>query len=78
MMFLACPECQFGMLHPLGQEWDKKYRLVNRLLHKDPFGEKVTGQDNDQLTMLHATLAPLPVYFAFTSSIYSNEKHKRF
>jgi signal transduction histidine kinase/FixJ family two-component response regulator len=62
---------QFGMLHPLGREWDKKYRLVNRLLHKDPFGEKVTGLDNDQLTGLHATLLPLPVYFALTSSLYS-------
>jgi signal transduction histidine kinase len=63
---------QFGMLHPLRlMEWDKKYRLVNRLLHKDPFGEKVTDLDNRQLTGLHATLTPLPVYFARTSSFYS-------
>jgi signal transduction histidine kinase/ActR/RegA family two-component response regulator len=62
---------QFGMLHPLGKEWDKKYRLVNRLLHKDPFGEKVSRLDNQQLLELHTTLLPLPVYFAFTSSLYS-------
>ncbi|MGD2092173.1 MAG: ATP-binding protein [Candidatus Aminicenantes bacterium] len=62
---------QFGMLHPLGQEWDKKYRLVNRLLHQDPFGEKVANLDTHQLTELHTTLLPLPAYFAFTSSLYS-------
>ena len=63
---------QFGMLHPLRlMEWDKKYRLVNRLLHQDPLGEKVTGLDNRQLSDLHAALAPLPVYFALTSSLYS-------
>ena len=63
---------QFGMFHPLRlMEWDKKYRLVNRLLHQDPLGEKVTGLDNQQLSDLHAALAPLPVYFAQTSSLYS-------
>jgi signal transduction histidine kinase len=63
---------QFGLLHSLRlMEWDKKYRLVNRLLHQDPFGEEVTGLDNRQLSELHATLAPLPVYYALTSSLYS-------
>jgi signal transduction histidine kinase len=63
---------QFGMLHPLGlMEWDKKYRLVNDSLDQDSFGERITRLDNDQLTELHATLLPLPVYFALTSSLYS-------
>jgi signal transduction histidine kinase len=63
---------QFGLLHSLGlMEWDKKYRLVNRLLHQDPFGEEVTGLDNRQLSELHAALAHLPVYYALTSSLYS-------
>jgi signal transduction histidine kinase len=63
---------QFGLLHSLRlMEWDKKYRLVNRLLHQDPFGEEVTGLDNLQLSELHATLAHLPVYYALTSSLYS-------
>lgn len=53
---------QFGMHHPLGLlEWDKKYRLVNSSLDQDPFGERITRLDNDQLSELHATLLPLPV-----------------
>ncbi|MDQ1350943.1 MAG: Response regulator [Acidobacteriota bacterium] len=53
---------QSGLLYRLGLPGlFKKYRVINRLLEKDPTGEMVSKLDNHQLEELLAVLSTMPV-----------------
>lgn len=52
---------QSGLLYPLGYPGLlKKYRRINRLLEKDPTGDKVSTLENQQLEELLAVLSTMP------------------
>ncbi len=63
---------QTGLLHPFGFSGiNKIFRLINRLLHKDPFGNNITKLENRQLTKLLAALLDIPFWDAIISALYS-------
>ncbi|HLP46949.1 MAG TPA: hypothetical protein VK469_13430, partial [Candidatus Kapabacteria bacterium] len=52
---------QSGMLYPLGfPGLLKKYRIINRMLEKDPTGKMVSKLENHQLEELLAVLSAIP------------------
>ncbi len=63
---------QFGLFYPFGLHGlDRPHRLVNRLLHKDPFGDNVEGLDDRQLQDLLHLLMKLPVNHVVVLALHS-------
>ncbi|MCP5109111.1 MAG: response regulator, partial [bacterium] len=63
---------QGGMLYSFGFPGiGRPYRLVNRLLHKDPFGDNVSRLDDSQLLRLLDVLMRLPKLNSVVIGLYS-------
>jgi len=63
---------QSGLFHPFGFPGINKIsRRINRLLHKDPFGSRITKLDNRQLTKLLTALLKIPFWNALIIALCS-------
>lgn len=63
---------QFGMLKPLGiPGLGKKFPLVNRLLDRDPFGEKLDRLNENDLENLFKAVGRLSVHCTVSVLLYS-------
>jgi len=63
---------QSGLLLPFGFTGiDKRFRLMNRLLHKDPTGNRIKKLKNRQLRELLVALLDLPLYNALIVALCS-------
>jgi signal transduction histidine kinase/ActR/RegA family two-component response regulator len=64
----------FGVLHPFGFPGvDRRHRLSNRLLHKDPFGDRLSRLEDMELVALLESLETIPLYNAVSIGLYSLE-----
>ena len=63
---------QSGLFHPFGFPGiDKRYRLVNRLLHRDPEGNRIRELEDRQLIDLLDALSNLPARNAIIVGVCS-------
>jgi signal transduction histidine kinase/AmiR/NasT family two-component response regulator len=63
---------QLGLMHRLGfSGLDKQYRQLNRLLDRDPFGQKIDRLNNRELKVLLSAVSRFPIRFMVLVAYYS-------
>jgi signal transduction histidine kinase/ActR/RegA family two-component response regulator len=63
---------QMGLLYRLGFHGiDRRFRKLNRLLERDPFGDKIDDLDDGDLSELYVHLTRLPVTMMIIVAYYS-------